>query len=756
ALLAHHAAAASPLRYTAVHPPRVEGWLAKEARRSLRTRRTRYFTLDGTILASHRTKSAPASWHVSLADALVEPGPLPREIRLSLPTRTLSFVAPTPPAFRMWIVALRRASLFSSRVDHYYAVGRLIGEGMNGQVRLAHDRMTHEPVAIKMVPRLRRENETHFLAREVQILLSIAHPNIVRTLDVFVRTRRIHFVMEYLPGGELFDFISQNTHFTELHAAAVMTDLLNALHYLHTRNIVHRDVKLENLLCTSTTWPLNVKLADFGFANYVNSRDRPILNSFVGTPYYIAPEMLRGDPHGCAVDVWATGVVLYILLSGKFPFGGNNESEYYQRVLAKPAYFPADEWRDVSHDAKSLVRGMLCKDPHKRLTVEQCLRHPWLARRAHALPSPSSSPSPSSTLVPPPQRALSPPEQLVVREPNLRTATALRHTRAKRGKWRHLAMLNRSLSAAPDAVLPHQLPVDYARPKHTLSDCASASCARSPPSAPPSDSASNSVVVTDSELINRRPTLIRRILSSQKLSLDRYQCPLPCARPSTATAAATAAAATSAVDNKLDHASANPRKTLSLFSKDGPLRRSFHRVADRATADGNHAINFANLQSQKLPPKIARERQRQQKLAEAAAKRGATRGGIFTTCKLAAAELAAHNQRYHSSPRLAAHMLETLQTSFVPPVSEAARLEERAACCGVEDVLEPVSSPPSVARSGMDMCGMIDEHGDEVQRAESMEYGDMESLGGVSQHQLNPLNQLHGVYSRGRAVPLGL
>lgn len=619
-LLAHHAAASPALRYSAIHPVNVDGWLAKEGK-ALRSRRTRYLRLNSHILSSHRSKSAPPSWQISVADAVIEKGSHPREIKISLPHRSISLVAPTLAAFHTWIIALRRASLVSSRVDDYYTIGRLIGEGMNGQVRLAQDMLTDETVAIKMVPRLGRENETQFLAREVQIILSVNHPNIVNTIDVFVTRRRIHFVMEYLAGGELFDFIAENTHFTETHAATVMCDLLNALSYLHSRGIAHRDVKLENLLCANSTWPLNVKLADFGFANYVNSANEPVLSSFVGTPYYIAPEMLRSDPHGRPVDIWAGGVVLYILLSGKFPFGGKNESEYYQRVLYKQVYFPTDEWASVSTEAKDLVRGMLCKDPQKRLTADECLRHPWLKRARGATPVCSARETVNNEVFPPEGFPATRSEVL------LSSATAFRSNREKRGRWRQRVMLNHSLPRSAETgqrewrrERREPRPSGMMRMRTSVSTTAAASTTGVLPSPPPTSSGA----VRDDSAMNRRPSLIRRLLSSGKLSLDRYDGRFPSFRGSV---------------DEADEASATPRKTLSLFAKDGPLRRSFHRVGERVVEQRglsniggsvvDSGINFVNSQSQRLPPKVARERQRLQKQqVEASRKAGRNLGGV--------------------------------------------------------------------------------------------------------------------------------
>lgn len=617
-LLSHHAAASPTLRYSAIHPVHIDGWLSKEGK-ALRSRRTRYLRLNAHILSSHRSKSAAPSWQISIAEAVVEKGPLPCEIKVTLPHRSVSLIAPSLPSFHMWIIALRRASLVSSRVDDYYTIGRLIGEGMNGQVRLAHDMLTDETVAIKMVPRLGRENETQFLAREVQIILSVNHPNIVNTIDVFVTRRRIHFVMEYLAGGELFDYIAEHTQFTETHAATVMCDLLNALSYLHSRGIAHRDVKLENLLCANSTWPLNVKLADFGFANYVNSANEPMLSSFVGTPYYIAPEMLRADPHGRPVDIWAGGVVLYILLSGKFPFGGKNETEYYQRVLYKQVYFPFEEWSTVSAEAKDLVRGMLCKDPQKRLTADECLRHPWLKRARGSTPFKSVVRDTVNDEVFPQEVCSTTHSEALLSSP-----TAFRSNRDKQGQWRQRVMMNHSIPREADVsqrdCRPERRevrPSGMIRMRTSVSTAATTSTA----GVLPSSTGLRSGYARDDSAMNRRPSLIRRLISSGKLSLDRYDGRFPQFRGAM---------------EESDEASATPRKTLSLFAKDGPLRRSFHRVGERMVdhrglnggiVDGG--VTFINSQSQRLPPKVARERQRlQRERAEANKKAGRSIGGV--------------------------------------------------------------------------------------------------------------------------------
>ena len=142
-----------------------------------------------------------------------------------------------------------------------------------------------------MVPRLGREDESQVLEREIEIFLSTLHTHTVKTFDVLIRSRVVHSVMEYIQVGEVFNFIAENSQFTEFHATAFMIDLVNDLIYLHGRGTANRDFKLEHLLCANDIWPLNVKLSDFGFANYAmdsNETIQPVLSSMVGTLYYIA------------------------------------------------------------------------------------------------------------------------------------------------------------------------------------------------------------------------------------------------------------------------------------------------------------------------------------------------------------------------------------------------------------------------------------------------------------------------------------
>eukprot|EP00168_Porphyra_purpurea_P006538 TRINITY_DN1804_c0_g1_i2.p1 TRINITY_DN1804_c0_g1~~TRINITY_DN1804_c0_g1_i2.p1 ORF type:complete len:521 (+),score=96.45 TRINITY_DN1804_c0_g1_i2:1997-3559(+) len=170
-----------------------------------------------------------------------------------------------------------------------------------------------------------------------------------------------------------------------------MRDILSGLAALHDAGIAHRDVKLENLLAVNVAPPLVVKIADFGLCATVDG-DHPdaCLTDLVGTSFYLAPEILSGEPYGRPVDLWAAGVTLYLCLSGRFPYGGE-PAEYYEQVLDRPVYFPTEDWEGISADAQSLVQGLLAKDPSQRLTATEALTHPWLTRGVSGVSASSHS-----------------------------------------------------------------------------------------------------------------------------------------------------------------------------------------------------------------------------------------------------------------------------------------------------------------------------------------------------------------------------
>ncbi|PIN05617.1 Ca2+/calmodulin-dependent protein kinase, EF-Hand protein superfamily [Handroanthus impetiginosus] len=200
------------------------------------------------------------------------------------------------------------------------------------------------------------------------------HENVVDLKAVYEEEDYVHLLMELCAGGELFHQIEKKGRFTEHEAHIIFKQLMKVVKYCHDKGIVHRDLKPENILLVSKSSSSPIKLADFGLATYI--KPGQTLHGTVGSPFYIAPEVLVGG-YNEAADVWSAGVILYILLSGMPPFWGKTKSTIFDAVRAANLCFHSDPWDHISMSAKDLISGMLCFDPSKRLTAAQVLAHSW-------------------------------------------------------------------------------------------------------------------------------------------------------------------------------------------------------------------------------------------------------------------------------------------------------------------------------------------------------------------------------------------
>lgn len=373
------------LRYTRdAESGSVSGWLVKEGK-TMKMHSPRFLSLRGSELSNSKDEKSKPTWTVSIKDCAVGPGPRKNELVVNMPKRKVSFFTSTLDDFERWIYALKKASSSNFNLDAFYRVGDVIGEGINGEVHIGWDKATNEAVAIKSIP---YEGEMTAMAdseaeAEVEIVKSLDHPALVKTYDVFrdEEKKRVYMVMEYVRGGELFARVANESGslVTEGDAVRTARDLLDAVNYLHSVNIVHRDIKLENILCIDEDQlkPIHIKLADFGLSSRITGRDKS-MNSLVGTSFYLAPEIIDKGGYGKAVDSWAVGVVLYIMMSGQFPFCGDSDDDYYKNVLEEALEFPEAEWATVSADAIDLIKGLLDKDPQTRMRPDEAMRHKWL------------------------------------------------------------------------------------------------------------------------------------------------------------------------------------------------------------------------------------------------------------------------------------------------------------------------------------------------------------------------------------------
>ena len=287
----------------------------------------------------------------------------------------------TPPVGSLInISSISGATILDSTVhvdiQHYYEFKRVIGQGQFGTVREAI-RLGSEGhrVAIKS---LRKEAVTHnltVLRRELLIIRSLDHPNIVKYYETFEDSKYLHVVMELCEGGDLFDHVISQGGLTEEEVARIMRKLMHAVNYMHELNICHRDLKPENFLYSSASTDADIKVADFGMATGFSSTGDS-LSSFVGTPYYMAPEVIRGV-YGKECDIWSLGVVMFFLLSGEQPFIGNGLPQIYQKISTSSYSFSGPAWDFVSPQAKRLVRRLLVQDPQSRIRLKDALSDPW-------------------------------------------------------------------------------------------------------------------------------------------------------------------------------------------------------------------------------------------------------------------------------------------------------------------------------------------------------------------------------------------
>jgi serine/threonine protein kinase len=211
---------------------------------------------------------------------------------------------------------------------------------------------------------------------EVDILMEMKHPHIIRLYDFFTEPSTYYLVMEQMTGGELFDRIVAKAYYNEKEARDTCKILLEAVGYMHANHVAHRDLKPENLLLQSKDDDSAVKIADFGFAKKVY--EECSLTTQCGTPGYVAPEILEGTPYDYRADMWSVGVILYILLGGYPPFIESTQRDLFRKIRRGEYEFHEEYWGTVSGEAKELISSLLTVKASKRLNAREALENPWI------------------------------------------------------------------------------------------------------------------------------------------------------------------------------------------------------------------------------------------------------------------------------------------------------------------------------------------------------------------------------------------
>uniref|UniRef100_A0A8C9WTN9 Serine/threonine-protein kinase DCLK2 n=1 Tax=Scleropages formosus TaxID=113540 RepID=A0A8C9WTN9_SCLFO len=258
-----------------------------------------------------------------------------------------------------------------------YRVGKVIGDGNFAIVKECVERSTGKEYALKIIDKAKCVGKEHLIENEVAVLRRVKHPNIIMLVEEVDTPTELYLVMELVKGGDLFDAITSSTKYTERDASTMVFNLASALKYLHSLNIVHRDIKPENLLvCEFPDGTRSLKLGDFGLATVVEGP----LYTVCGTPTYVAPEIIAESGYGLKVDIWAAGVITYILLCGFPPFRSENnlQEDLFDQILVGRLEFPSPYWDNITDSAKELIGRMLQVNVEARYTAEEVLSHPWV------------------------------------------------------------------------------------------------------------------------------------------------------------------------------------------------------------------------------------------------------------------------------------------------------------------------------------------------------------------------------------------
>lgn len=277
-------------------------------------------------------------------------------------------------------------------LKHRFELIKTLGEGSYGKVKLAVEKTSREQVAIKYIKKGKINDDTDLtrLRREIRILSSLRHPNIVNVREVFENNDRIILVMDCATGGELYDYINNRSRLSEADARRIFRQIVSAIHCCHQNGVVHRDLKLENIVLDQSG---NVKIADFGLSNYYS--ENKLLSTYCGSPLYASPEIVNGNPyHGPEVDCWSLGVVLYTLVYGAMPFD-SSDFKVLRKQISDGDYFEPTN----PSECAGLIRHLLMVNPAKRATMKDILNH-WWVNLAHRK-TPCGAPYPNPDILKP-------------------------------------------------------------------------------------------------------------------------------------------------------------------------------------------------------------------------------------------------------------------------------------------------------------------------------------------------------------------
>ena len=296
------------------------------------------------------------------------------------PTKERKYYVQDESEYIKWVEAIRKVVHYSNISELYEIKGNL-GKGKFGQVKLGIHKESGKQVAIKIINKKYVEDmEFEQIKSEIDILKIAKHPNIIKLYDVFENEKYIYIIMEYCPGGDLFSYIEKRDFkIKEERAAEIIHKLCTAVYFLHQYGIVHRDLKPENILMMDQTDNADIRLVDFGLGKMLGPGEK--CDEPFGTFSYVAPEVLQEKSYDFKVDLFAIGIITYLLVAGFLPFDDeDSEKEIARQTVYDPTPFPKKIWDNISQEAKMFVDNLLSKDPEKRMNLQEVLQHKWLIK----------------------------------------------------------------------------------------------------------------------------------------------------------------------------------------------------------------------------------------------------------------------------------------------------------------------------------------------------------------------------------------
>lgn len=358
--------------------PECEGWI--EQRTDVRGfHLKRFLRLQYGILSHHQKVDGKPTWRLPLQKAVLGGNEFDDYIDIYTPEKSFTFTCPQKEAREFWLQALQKCVRWN--ISSFYKLGKRLGSGTFANVHEASSIAGGKSVAVKIISKQRLgEFEKKLHESEVTVMRQVRHQHLMTAHDVLEAEDYIYIVMDLMKGDSIVEVLQESGTLSEDHARNLMREILNAVAYLHSKGVVHRDIKPDNVFVESRQFPFGARLGDFGAAGFVEASGLlPPTPHSVGTVGFVAPEYAMAKSCGPKVDIFACGVMLYLLLANFLPFREDSVLKIQRSAVGRAVEFTSKKFANVSEDAKDFIRSLLQVDPRQRPSASETLRHRWMA-----------------------------------------------------------------------------------------------------------------------------------------------------------------------------------------------------------------------------------------------------------------------------------------------------------------------------------------------------------------------------------------